>query len=78
MTPIQKRNDLEKIGFTFYPIELKDNEFVCSAWKNDVYISTGKKIYKTHSEALFKTESAFYDRYKTEITHITTLEKTEV
>lgn len=58
MTPIQKRNYLERIGFEFL---FNGNKI--DVFRNDNFIGTSKE-YKNSQDALIGTEAIFYERYK--------------
>lgn len=58
MTPIQKRNYLERIGFEFL---FNGNKI--DVFRDDNFIGTSKE-YKNSHDALIGTEAIFYERYK--------------
>ena len=64
---IQKRIFLTKLNLDFLPIKKDNNLWVCQVWKNDKYLKTGKKEYKTPQQALIETESIFYEKYSKDL-----------
>ncbi len=64
MTPFEKRQHLQKLGYEFTPLKLDNGNYKINVWTSDEDYKTGSKEYRCWQEGIMQTVNIIYDSFK--------------